>query len=447
MPSSQSSNSNSIDSANNKWLDLLSWVIREVTGIVFVFSGFVKAIDPWGTLYKFAEYFSVWGISIHNNLMIAGVFLLCAVEFMIGVFLMFGCYRKSVTVCGLLFMFLMLSLTLWLAVANPISDCGCFGDALILSNWQTFWKNVILTGCLIYLVKFNPGINCIITPAFQWMAFTATGIFIMVISWFGFNIQPMLDFRPFKVGTLMSIEASGDNESSFVFTYEKDGVSKDFSEEDELPAEDSGWIFIRRKEIFPDNYSQNENQSQEHEFRIWDREGEEDVTEDALTQYDKNLLMLIPSLKDVSASTTWKINALYDWTHAHGIGMMAIIALHSGDIAEWEDLSMPRYEIYTSEDTSIKELARGNPAVVYVDNGVIKWKTSLASLNDKDFATPETSSDINSIAPDSQNTLKNISFIYLAVMGVLVAISFIPRFAQMFYPLQAKKFKFNNHKY
>lgn len=413
-------------------IDIVSWLIRELTGLVFIFSGFVKAVDPWGTLYKFSEYFAVWGFHINHNLILAGVVALCAFEFLVGVFLVFGAYRRSTPIAALLFMCLMLPLTFWLAFENPIKDCGCFGDAVILTNWQTFWKNVILTLCIIFLIKFNRTIPCVITPAFQWILFTASTIYIFIISWCGYNIQPMLDFRPYKVGYNLSVNSNEDtSEPSFIFTYQKDGIKQEFSEDDELPDEDSGWVFVERKEIYNDNVN-NENSPETTEFRFWDREGREDVTEEALGSKDKILLLLIPSLKDISASTTWKINALNEWAKKHNITMEAVIALHSGDMEEWEDLSMPAYEIFTAEDTSIKEFARGNPAVAYIENGTIRWKTSLQALDDSQFESPDNNANIIEWAPNEWNLLRNLSLIYIAVIGFLVAVSFIPTFASIF---------------
>ena len=147
---------------------------RIVTGGVFVFSGFVKGIDPWGTVYKMDEYLVAMGMPLYDSLILAGVFGLCALEFLIGIYLIFGCYRKSAPMLALLFMCVMLPLTLWIAIADPVADCGCFGDALVISNWATFWKNVAITCLIIWLIKSNRRVPCIITPAFQWMAFVAT---------------------------------------------------------------------------------------------------------------------------------------------------------------------------------------------------------------------------------------------------------------------------------
>lgn len=206
MQSSQSSSSKS--NANKagfaerhpKLIIWITWLLRIAVGGTFIFSGFVKAIDPWGTLYKLEEYLNVMGLPLWHSIVVAGTFLLCSVEFVAGTMLLAGCYRKSSPWIVFAIMCVMLPLTLWIAVANPVADCGCFGDFLIISNWATFWKNVALMAGVIWLLKFNRYSRCIISPALQWIAFLATLIFIGYIEVEGYLFQPLIDFRPYKVG-------------------------------------------------------------------------------------------------------------------------------------------------------------------------------------------------------------------------------------------------------
>lgn len=415
------------------WIVALTWAIRLVTGAVFTFSGFVKGIDPWGTVYKFDEYLGALGIPMSHNLIAVGVFALCILEFMIGIFMLLGCYRRSNSVLALLFMVVMLPLTLWIAISDPVADCGCFGDAYIISNWGTFWKNVALTAGIIWLLRYNKKVPCIVTPAFQWIASIATALFLFCVCWYGYNIQPMIDFRPFKTGVKIVDESQSDDGPRYTFTYSRNGVLQDFTE-DNLPLDEDGWTFVSRQELpYPE-----QKQESGHSFSVMDKDGTEDATEDALDPEGGEFLLLIPSLKEVSAATTYKINMLYDWAEAHDIRLVAIVASHSGNIVDWEDLSMPRYDIYTTDDTSIKELSRGNPSVVYLDNGRIKWKSTLTALNEEYFSTPDTMSDVNDFVPDGKRSLDNLVMIYLAIMAFLVCISMIPKLTGFFRPLGYK---------
>lgn len=434
MQSSQSSSSSSEKSTSQAttqatpiWITAVTWAVRLIIGAVFTFSGFVKGIDPWGTVYKFDEYLAALGIPMSHGLIVVGVFALCILEFMIGVFMLFGCYRRSNPVLAMLFMVVMLPLTLWIAISDPVADCGCFGDAFIISNWATFWKNVLLTVCVVWLLIYNSKVPCVITPAFQWIASIATSLFLFCICWYGYNIQPMIDFRPYKVGVPLVDESKTSQGPQFAFIYSKDGMEQEFTE-DNLPDEEDGWMFISRRELpYPA-----EKQGTDHSFSVMDKEGNEDATADAIDTEGGEFLLLIPTLNEVSATTTYKINMLNDWAEAHDIRLVAVIASHTGNIADWEDLSMPRYDIYTADDTSIKELSRGNPSVLYLENDTIRWKSTLGWLNEENFSTPDTKADVKTLGPDGSQMLRKLLLIYLAVMAFLMCISMIPRLTTMF---------------
>lgn len=395
----------------------LTWIIREITGVVFIFSGFVKAIDPWGTLYKTEDYLAAMGLSIWPNLVVVCVFALCAVEFIIGVFLTLGCFRKGAALASLLLMCFMLPLSLWIAVFNPVSDCGCFGDAFIISNWATFWKNVILIGFTLWLARYNRYCSCLITPALQWIATIVTGAFIFLIEFAGYVYQPLLDFRPFPIGTSILEQTDDTGETDYIFVYSKDGKTEEFAI-DNLPDESEGWVFVDRKKLSPESEDEKNDG-----FHIFDGDG--DVTESVISEDGNMILLLMPDMGNVSISTTWKINSLYDWASRHNIGMIAAVAGTTADIENWKDLSMPDYPVYTADDTSIKELARGNPAVVYTENGIVKWKSSLRALNTDDFMADEKASPM-SFARDNKHLLLNAIYLYLSIMALLIMASFLP---------------------
>lgn len=186
------------------------------------------------------------------NLLLVGAFALCAYEFVVGVFLLLGCFRRSTPIFATVFMVVMLPLTFWIAVWNPVADCGCFGDAIILSNWATFWKNVVLTAAVVYLIKFNASERCLVRPSLQWLALLGSCGFVVAVAAGGYIYQPLIDFRPYPVGSDL-IDRNADDEDDaesdedLYFVYEKDGVEKRFSIDDELPADDSGWEFLRRE--------------------------------------------------------------------------------------------------------------------------------------------------------------------------------------------------------
>ena len=361
-------------------IQILTWVLRVVCGGLFVFSGFVKAIDPWGTLFKIEEYLAAFGMPLPNALLRLVVFSLCAVEFVVGCFLVVGCFRKSCPVFAGLIMVFMLPLTLWIAMENPVADCGCFGDALHLSNWVSFWKNVLLSAGILWLIRFNLSCICLITPAFQWLAVVASGIFIVLIELIGFFYQPLIDFRDYPVGATLFANDESD----------------DF-----------------------------------HGIDVFDIDTGEDRNEEASLTEGKELVVMIPKVSFVSPATTWKLNSLDEWANENGVKMIGVVSGSPEEIAQWEDLSMASYPLYLADDTSIKEVVRGNPGIVYLDNGKIVWKSTLSSLDVDDFLSPEVSGDASSFGRDNAGFLRNCVAVYLIVMAFLVFISFTPRMAQL----------------
>ena len=410
------------------------WLIREITGGVFLFSGFVKAIDPWGTIYKFNEYFAAMGLEIWPSLVVVGVFGLSAVEFTVGLFLMCGCFRVSTPRTGLLFMFVMLPLTLWVAWKDPVADCGCFGDALIISNWATFWKNVVLTAMFLYLIRYNKVCRCLISPQLQWLACVTCGAYILGISLYGFLVQPMIDFRGYPVNSLFpgeEVETGDDETPSMIFTYEKNGVKKEFTDVDSLPSADDGWVFVERRtlpSVTVKNYPT--PTTEDKSFRIWSEDGEEDITEDIIDTDSRYFLLLLPDLKNLSIASSWRINSLRDWCEQHDIEMIGITGGSRDEIEEWKDLAMASYPIYVADDTSIKELARGNPAIVYLDKGRIRWKSSLWSIEKDDYLSDGVSGDPMGFPHDGKTMLRNMTGLFVVVIVVLIALSLMPSFLQ-----------------
>lgn len=401
----------------------ITWIFRILFGGTFIFSGFVKGVDPWGTFYKFSEYFDALGLHLFPNLVLACAFALCALEFLTGFFIITGCYRRSAPVMGCIFMAVMLPLTLWIAVSDPVADCGCFGDALILSNWATFWKNVALTAMIIWLIRHNIDSRALITPALQWIGVVVSILYIGIVAAYGYFRQPLLDFRAYPVDSALIDNSGNEDEEEFTFVYEKDGETKEFGEEDELPSEEDGWVFVERKTKGGDSSGQGKH---DKTFRIWDEQGNNDLTDSDIPDKGTQLILLIPDLASVSPATTWKINALYDFVSDNDSEMIAVVAAPFELIKEWEDLSMPEYEIYTAEDTAIKEVARGNPSVIFIEDGIIKWKTTLSSIDIDDLTDPTTGETLINKWRSGKETLLDYTYLYLIFVALLMAFSLIP---------------------
>lgn len=401
----------------NKWLTML---LRLFVGGVFAFSGFVKAIDPWGTIYKVNDYLAAFQIVMPDSIVLFFVFSLFTFEFLLGVSFIFGCYRRLAPVSAALIMLFMTPLTLWIAMENPVSDCGCFGDALIMSHWQTFWKNVLLSAMVGWLVVYARRSRCFIIPTLQWLMVGVSTLFIVIVALYGYIYQPLLDFRPYPIGeTLVSVDED-DDARELLFVYRKDGVEKEFTI-DNLPDDDE-WEFVERKDV---SLAGDKNETVSKSLRIYNS-NDEDVTESVVLDEERQVILFYSSLDEVSIASTYQINSLHAYCQQQGIDMISVAAATPEEIAEWEDLSMPSYDIYIAEDTSIKEVVRGNPAVVFLEDGIVKFKSSLRAIAIADFMTEDTSTDPMSFAKDNKNILLKLTLIYLLTLLAIAVLSHVP---------------------
>ena len=366
------------------WCRLLTTLMRLVVGGLFVFSGFTKAVDPWGTCYKITDYLNAMGMEQWGNTALFLAVALAALEFMVGIAIVVGAYRRSSLVIALLMMAVMTPVTLWLAITDAVPDCGCFGDALHLSNWATFFKNVLLILGLIYLLMFNKSLRGVYGPAVHWMVMAVSFTMVMAVAYYGYFVQPLIDYRPYPVGTrLASMDAAGsedeNSEDDFIFIYSRDGVEQEFTI-DSLPDEEDGWEYVTRYHARrPQGKVIIQNGASPSNIAIMDDEGN-DVTIDVLTRNRHMVLLLFPDLLQVGVVHSFALNELNDAALVADADVVALTPASAQEIEQWKDISMASYPIYNMDDSELKMIARGNPAVVYLEDGTIKWKRTLASL-------------------------------------------------------------------
>lgn len=403
----------------NRWLKFTGWLARIMVGATFIFSGFVKGIDPWGTIYKFREYAAALGLEDLAGDSIKGfAFLLIAVEFLIGVAIISGSFRRVAVWGATAFMAVMLPLTAWIALTDPVSDCGCFGDALVIGNWYTFLKNILLTAACLWMLKYNAMLHWLITPALQWIGVVASGIYIAAITMAGYVVQPLIDFRPFpEGGVLMQNDENGtDDYQDVTFVYEKHGEMKEFSISDDLPDENSGWVFVKR--------ISNRGANTRGAFAIYS--GDEDVAREVVGNTGKLLIIFMPELTDGSVLSSWSINSLYAMARRNDVKMVGVIAADAEGVDAWRDISMAEYPIYTADDTLIKTIVRGNPAAIYVENDTIVWKSTLSALDNDDFH-PDQAVDVAHLNRDTSSWLRVLTEVYCGVLAALILFSFLPK--------------------
>ncbi len=361
--------------SNNPVNKVIVFLLRILVGGTFIFSGFVKCVDPMGSVYKFHDYIAALGLHNLAGSEVVLAFAIPVLELVLGVMILTGCLRYGSLFAAMGFMGVMLPLTYFLAKTNAVPDCGCFGEAVKLTNWQTFWKNVALTIAILYLLFHNKSVPSLYGPAIQWLVMLLTFVLGLSIAYMSYSTQPLLDFRPFKVGSKIGSPLSPISENDFVYIYEKDGVQHEFNI-DSIPDEEDGWEFIDRKKMTPDLSPA--QKAELASFSIYD-EGA-DVTEEVIDTTSNQLLVLMPDFQRVNKAYAFVLNDLAKACGERDAQLCVITSALHNEIEQWRDLTSAEYPIYGGDDSEIKMLARGNPAVVYVEHGIISWKRTLSSL-------------------------------------------------------------------
>ena len=361
-------------------IGVLTTVCRFVLAVVFIFSGFVKAIDPLGTQYKIQDYIDAFGW--------AGVFpdfvpflasaLLGMLEFCLGVYLFFGIRRIIAPRAVVAIMAVMTPLTFWLALDNPVSDCGCFGDAVVLSNWETFWKNVVLLAMSVVVLKWRKRIFPLVTVRFDWLIALYGFIYILSMTIYCYRGLPVFDFRPYHVGAdiqqgMEIPEGEEPTEYETRFILQKDGVEKEYTL-DNYP--DSTWTFVDSKTVV-------KKQGYEppiHDFSMMNVEDGEDITEQVLS--DKNYTFLLVSHQLGLADDTQidLINELYDYSLEYGYAFYCLTSSSDEDILKWKENTGAEYPFCLMDNITLKTMIRSNPGLILLKEGKVIRKWSVNNL-------------------------------------------------------------------
>ncbi|QUB76480.1 MULTISPECIES: BT_3928 family protein [Prevotella] len=361
----------------SKIKSILVILSRALLALTFIFSGFVKAIDPLGSQYKIAEYLEAVQLSAYipdwAQLMISVG--LAAIEFTLGVMLLLAIRRRLASKISLFLMAIMTLVTLWLTVSNPIQDCGCFGDAIHLTNTQTFIKNLILLTAAIILARWPLYQIRFVSKTNQWIAFYFTIVFIFTASILSLYHLPIFDFRRYYIGQnikkAMEIP-KGAKQTTYKTTFicEKDGVTKEFTEND-YPYDDSTWVFKdTHQEILEKGY-----EPPIHDFSITDEKTGEDLTDSILTKDGYTFLLVAPVLERADDSNFGEIDAIYEYAKENGYGFYGLTASTDKAVKHWRDITGAEYPFYTTDGTTLKTIIRSNPGLVLLYKGTIinKW--------------------------------------------------------------------------
>lgn len=365
---------------NKKALHITGSIARTLLALTFLFSGFVKAVDPLGTVYKIQDYLHEgFGGVFQWAIPAAGVAAVCliALEWLLGIAMLLNVRTQWTSWITLLFYCIMTPLTLYIAIANPVSDCGCFGDALVITNWQTFWKNIILlllSICLVICRKAIPEL-------FSWwmeiiIALAALGS-VAGIMGYSYTHLPQIDFRPYKVGnhipTLMEIPDDAEvDQYEITLIYAKDGKEQTFTLEN-YPKGDPEWAFVDQKSVLiKKGYV-----PPIHDFEIETLEGDY-ITQDILESEEPVALVV---MYDLTKTDTTQLEKLMHMIHEYPRVYFLTASGEEEIFAFAEELGWDEETTYSTfcftDPITLKTIVRANPGVIVVQNGTIIDKYNL----------------------------------------------------------------------
>lgn len=362
-------------------------VCRFVLAATFIFSGYVKAIDPLGTLYKLKDYAAAMSLNglLPDWALVGVAIALGALEFALGVFMLFAVRRHVVSRITLAFMTAMTVLTLWIFVADPVKDCGCFGDALKLTNGETLLKNIVLIACAA-LVAWRPvDMARFISRSNQWIVRYYTVAYIVITSVYCLYTLPIFDFRPYHVG--MNIkqgmeipEGAEQPEFESTFLLRKNGETCEFTL-DNYP--DSTWEYVDTRTV----QTKKGYEPPIHDFALTSCDTGEDITEQVLTKKGYTFLLVSPRLAVADDSNFGDIDQIYEYAEENGIDFYCVTASANDEIARWRDLTGAEYQFCNADETTLKTMIRSNPGLMLLKDGTIIGKWSHNALPQTDDLT------------------------------------------------------------
>lgn len=360
--------------------NILTQFSRLFVGILFIISGLIKLNDPVGFSYKLAEYFSepVFNMPFLEPFALAIALFLVILEVVLGVLLLIG-YKTKFTIWSLLILIVLFTfLTFYSAYFDVVKDCGCFGDALKLTPWQSFTKDIVLL-FFILILYFN---QKLVRPLFglntQNTLVAITLVLCCFMGYWVLNHLPIVDFRPFKVGNniydgMMIPDNAPKSEVEMVFIYNVNGTQKEYTEKElmQIPA---GATFVDRKDkVIKEGYV-----PPIHDFTM---EKNGDDYKNRYLRHEQLMLIVAYDLNKSNKEGMAKIEALHQKALIKGYRVIGMTASSQEQIENAQKKYGITFDFYFCDAIALKTIERANPSIVIISKGVVKQK---AHYNDID---------------------------------------------------------------
>ena len=395
-------------------------VCRLLLAATFILSGFIKAIDPLGTQYKLHDYLTAMSLDalVPSWATLVAAVILAAVEFALGMYMLFAIERRRTTRMVLVLMACLTALTVWIAAADPVEDCGCFGDAITLTNTQTLVKNIVLTACAAVTAVWPRSMPRLISKSNQWIVRNYTIVFVIATSTVCLYGLPMFDFRPYHVGADLrkGMEIpEGAQQPTFVTTFvlRKDGVTREFTLDD---YPDSTWQFV-------DSHTTQTSAGYVppiHDFSIQTIPGGDDITDSIVQSRGYTFLLIAPTLENADDSNFGEIDRIYEYAQDYGVPFYCLTASGERGISRWRDITGAEYQFCHTDETTLKTIIRSNPGLVLIKDGVVirKWShNQLPTAEDLNAPLADTKAGH---MPDESPARKLLTIILWFVMPLTV---------------------------
>ncbi len=405
---------------------LVKNLCRIIVGIVFIYSGFVKGIDPLGSDYKFTDYFNAFGMGWMNATTLFFSFALSLIEFLIGIALLFNLWVSRMAWGSLLFMAFFTPLTLVLALTNPVSDCGCFGDAMILTNWQTFWKNIILLLLAIMIFMYRKEYKSSLPLVGQFSFLALAGAGMLCLSVYCYRHLPVLDFRPYAVGKNITEgmrlpEGAEPDQYEVTLKYKnkQTGEVQSFTEEN-YPWQDTlNWEYESSSErLVKKGYI-----TPIHDLVI-EHPTLGNITEEILEDDNHTILAVAYNLTQSDMQYQPAINRLAEYAQEKGIRFYGLTSSSERDIETYKKRYHVPYEFCTADEIQLKTMIRSNPGVIILREGTILDKWAGKDVPDvKELQD----TDLTAYCVYSREQMQRIYLVYSIILLFFVAYLLIPR--------------------
>jgi uncharacterized membrane protein YphA (DoxX/SURF4 family) len=352
-------------------------ICRILVGLVFIFSGFVKGVDPLGTAYRIEDYFIAFGMDWANPLALFLSIFLCAVEFTLGMALLLNLRIKLISWPLLLMMIFFTILTLNDAIFNPVPDCGCFGDALKLTNWATFYKNIVLILLVGIIFSCRKKFHSIFLPRIDHMAIIMIFCGFTIFSIYQYRHLPWIDFLGWNTGTNLIPDNTVKPKIYLTYCNKITGEEKEYLSPN-YPWNDSTWV---SEWEFVNQRIDDSGVIKGHSLEIYDAAGN-DVTETFISNPGYQFLVVSYNLQEASLKGFMKIDRLYGNISNHSHSLIVLTGSLQDQIDAFRQGLHPDLEFYQADDVELKMMIRSNPGLILLKNGVVLGKWHWRDLPD-----------------------------------------------------------------